>query len=453
MEALAVALHVAAAHEALADAHRPQHRGADQAAHGGLAAAQQAAHLVDRHGPGRRHAAVGRHACSRARPRARCRRSRSAHRAGSARRLAGSASIAATSTPRAPRVLRMPIIPSSGRCPGPGGPVGVTAPPYQERRPRINAPADRACRSGSLLLDGARMTPRTLRPRRSRRSSLASGCDPVVNVYGSFFPAWVLCLLAGVGDRRRPAGRLRGDRSRGRIRARPARLPGARAPRRLRHLARCSSGGDVRRGRRTGARLRHPDRRRSSPAWWSRASRTASRAPTTPRCARTWSGIAPHVSGPLVDAERGRQPGRARGRSALRGRPASVRDRARAGARRAHAGAERGRRDHQGDRVGHRGGRPAGGGARLRPRPRRAARAAAAEAVRHPRPLRGGAREGAQPPTPPCERARRELDRQRQLLAQFGDVNARIAAAQAAVHGAELDLRVLLRRARRSTRA
>jgi multidrug efflux system membrane fusion protein len=38
------------------------------------------------------------------------------------------------------------------------------------------------------------------------------------------------------------------------------------------------------------------------------------------------------------------------------------------------------------------------------------------------------------------ERARRELDRQRQLLAQFGDVNARIAAAQAAVHGAELDL-------------
>jgi multidrug efflux system membrane fusion protein len=38
------------------------------------------------------------------------------------------------------------------------------------------------------------------------------------------------------------------------------------------------------------------------------------------------------------------------------------------------------------------------------------------------------------------ERARRELDRQRQLLAQFGDVNARIAAAEAAVHGSELDL-------------
>lgn len=38
------------------------------------------------------------------------------------------------------------------------------------------------------------------------------------------------------------------------------------------------------------------------------------------------------------------------------------------------------------------------------------------------------------------ERARRELDRQHQLLAQFGDVNARIAAAEAAVHGSELDL-------------
>lgn len=38
------------------------------------------------------------------------------------------------------------------------------------------------------------------------------------------------------------------------------------------------------------------------------------------------------------------------------------------------------------------------------------------------------------------ERARRELDRQRQLLAQFGNVNARIAGAEAAVHGSELDL-------------
>ena len=38
------------------------------------------------------------------------------------------------------------------------------------------------------------------------------------------------------------------------------------------------------------------------------------------------------------------------------------------------------------------------------------------------------------------ERARHELERQRQLLAQFGDVNARVAAAQADVHSAELDL-------------
>jgi len=27
---------------------------------------------------------------------------------------------------------------------------------------------------------------------------LATACDPIVNVYGSFFPAWVLCLLTGV---------------------------------------------------------------------------------------------------------------------------------------------------------------------------------------------------------------------------------------------------------------
>ena len=38
------------------------------------------------------------------------------------------------------------------------------------------------------------------------------------------------------------------------------------------------------------------------------------------------------------------------------------------------------------------------------------------------------------------EGARRELERQHQLLAQFGDVNARIAAAEAAVHGSELNL-------------
>jgi len=25
----------------------------------------------------------------------------------------------------------------------------------------------------------------------------ASGCDPVINVFGSFFPAWVVCMVAG----------------------------------------------------------------------------------------------------------------------------------------------------------------------------------------------------------------------------------------------------------------
>jgi ABC-type transport system involved in cytochrome bd biosynthesis fused ATPase/permease subunit len=29
-------------------------------------------------------------------------------------------------------------------------------------------------------------------------AALASGCDPIVNFYGSFFPAWAVCLLAGV---------------------------------------------------------------------------------------------------------------------------------------------------------------------------------------------------------------------------------------------------------------
>ena len=27
---------------------------------------------------------------------------------------------------------------------------------------------------------------------------LATACDPIINIYGSFFPAWVLCLLTGV---------------------------------------------------------------------------------------------------------------------------------------------------------------------------------------------------------------------------------------------------------------
>src|SRR5262249_19454500 len=52
----------------------------------------------------------------------------------------------------------------------------------------------------------------------------------------------------------------------------------------------------------------------------------------------------------------------------------------------------------------------------------------------------GGARVNAAAAEAAVERARRGLDRQRQLLAQFGDVNARIAAAEAAVHNSELDL-------------
>jgi hypothetical protein len=40
-------------------------------------------------------------------------------------------------------------------------------------------------------------------PRAGRLAALApvvltTACDPIVNVYGSFFPAWVLCLLTGV---------------------------------------------------------------------------------------------------------------------------------------------------------------------------------------------------------------------------------------------------------------
>jgi hypothetical protein len=27
----------------------------------------------------------------------------------------------------------------------------------------------------------------------------ASGCDPVLNVFGSYFPAWVISMVAGVG--------------------------------------------------------------------------------------------------------------------------------------------------------------------------------------------------------------------------------------------------------------
>ena len=27
---------------------------------------------------------------------------------------------------------------------------------------------------------------------------LVTGCDPIINVFGSFFPAWLVCLAGGV---------------------------------------------------------------------------------------------------------------------------------------------------------------------------------------------------------------------------------------------------------------
>ena len=111
-------------------------------------------------------------------------------------------------------------------------------------------------------------------------------------------------------------------------------------------------------------------------------------------------------------------------------------------ARRAHAGRRARWRPREGDRVGHRRGRPPGGGARVRPRLRRrlepllpktfVTRDRYDEATVKARAADAG-----------VERARRDLDRQRKLLAQFGDVNAHVAAARAAVRAAELDLRVL----------
>ncbi len=29
-------------------------------------------------------------------------------------------------------------------------------------------------------------------------ASLVGGCDPTINFYGSFFPAWIWCLLLGI---------------------------------------------------------------------------------------------------------------------------------------------------------------------------------------------------------------------------------------------------------------
>jgi YtcA family len=74
--------------------------------------------------------------------------------------------------------------------------------PYQERRIPINAGVhpsrvERACRGVRLLLDGARMTCRRSGPAVAA-VVLATGCDPMINVYGSFFPAWAFCLLVGV---------------------------------------------------------------------------------------------------------------------------------------------------------------------------------------------------------------------------------------------------------------
>ena len=30
-------------------------------------------------------------------------------------------------------------------------------------------------------------------------ATATAGCDPVLNVFGSFFPAWVICMVVGVG--------------------------------------------------------------------------------------------------------------------------------------------------------------------------------------------------------------------------------------------------------------
>lgn len=45
---------------------------------------------------------------------------------------------------------------------------------------------------------------RFLNPRRGGVAAVpvlaltAGSCDPVINVYGSFFPAWIVCLMFGV---------------------------------------------------------------------------------------------------------------------------------------------------------------------------------------------------------------------------------------------------------------
>jgi hypothetical protein len=44
------------------------------------------------------------------------------------------------------------------------------------------------------------MVPGRMRGRRLAIGSLllTAACDPIFNFYGSFFPAWVICLLTGV---------------------------------------------------------------------------------------------------------------------------------------------------------------------------------------------------------------------------------------------------------------
>lgn len=42
------------------------------------------------------------------------------------------------------------------------------------------------------------MQPRAVRAAVAALAVAASGCDPVLNVFGSFFPAWVVCAVTGI---------------------------------------------------------------------------------------------------------------------------------------------------------------------------------------------------------------------------------------------------------------
>ena len=39
---------------------------------------------------------------------------------------------------------------------------------------------------------------RAMRPVLLALPVLAAGCDPVIDVFGSFFPAWVVCMTVGI---------------------------------------------------------------------------------------------------------------------------------------------------------------------------------------------------------------------------------------------------------------